>query len=315
MLCETNSYKANICGNMKYIPYNCKVNVSKVLITESKIFEHVNKCCGYQMKEDLLPSLSIPKVRPLISPSEEPTVSQISCILASLVLESEQLLALPDEGDIDHNKTDTFKQWFTISSDTDILSLIHLSGDEDLQSRLRALCTYFTDILVIGFLRLLSPSNLIVDDIKWRVGVSHHQYHCHHLAIQDYLLKAAAKESLRNELLHLTSKEQNIYKEYLPNSYVLVHYRAGLTPTRLHTSWKGPMRVIKGLNSRYTFLVLTTGKEKNFRVSGIKPFVFDSALVDLLDIARRDQMEFLMEKIFDHRGSKIIPIFRQLAGI
>ena len=75
------------------------------------------------------------------------------------------------------------------------------------------------------------------------------------------------------------------------------------------------MRVIKGLNSRYTFLVVMTGKEKDFRVSGIKPFVFDSALVDLLDIARRDQMEFLMEKIFDHRGSKIIPILRQLAGI
>ena len=31
-------------------------------------------------------------------------------------------------------------------------------------------------------------------------------------------------------------------------------------------------------------------------------FVFDSALVDPLDIARRDQMEFFIEKISDHRG-------------
>ena len=89
-----------------------------------------------------------------------------------------------------------------------------------------------------------------------------------------------------------------MHKEYLPNSYVLVHYRNGLPLTSLHTNWKGPMRVIKGLNSRYTLLDL---KEKDYHVSDMKPFVFDSALVDPLDIARRDQMEFFIEKISDHR--------------
>ena len=122
------------------------------------------------------------------------------------------------------------------------------------------------------------------------------------LAIQDNLLKASAKELLRTDLLHKTTKEQNVHKEYLPNSYVLVHYRTGLPPTRLHTNWKGPMRVIKGLNSRYTLLDLITGKEKDYHVSDMKPFVFDSAIVDPLDIARRDQMEFFIEKISDHRG-------------
>ena len=47
------------------------------------------------------------------------------------------------------------------------------------------------------------------------------------------------------------------------------------------------MRVIKGLNSRYTLLDLITGKEKDYHVSDMKPFVFDSAIVDPLDIARR----------------------------
>ena len=63
------------------------------------------------------------------------------------------------------------------------------------------------------------------------------------------------------------------------------------------------MRVIKGLNSRHTLLDLITGKEKDYHVSDMKPFVFDSALVDPLDIARRDQMEFFIEKISDHRKS------------
>ena len=62
------------------------------------------------------------------------------------------------------------------------------------------------------------------------------------------------------------------------------------------------MRVIKGLNSHHTLLDLINGKEKDYHVSDMKPFVFDSALVDPLDIARCDQMEFFIEKISDHRG-------------
>ena len=110
----------------------------------------------------------------------------------------------------------------------------------------------------------------------------------------------------------MTTKEQNMHKEYLPDSYVLLHYRTGLPPTRLHTNWKGLMRGIKGLNSRYTLLDLITGKEKDYHMPDMKPFVFDSALVDPLDIARRDQMEFFIEKISDHRGklAKITPILR-----
>ena len=42
------------------------------------------------------------------------------------------------------------------------------------------------------------------------------------LAIQDNLLKASAEELLRIDLLHMTSKEQNIHKEYSPDSYVLL---------------------------------------------------------------------------------------------
>ena len=68
------------------------------------------------------------------------------------------------------------------------------------------------------------------------------------LATQDNLLKASAEELLKTDLLHMTTKEKNIHKEYLPDSYVLVHYRTGLPPTRLHTNWKGPMRVIKEIN-------------------------------------------------------------------
>ena len=42
-----------------------------------------------------------------------------------------------------------------------------------------------------------------------------------------------------------------------------------------------------------TLLDLITGKEKDYHVSDMKPFVFDSAITNPIDVARRDRMEFV----------------------
>ena len=116
-------------------------------------------------------SRSVPKDPPLVSQLENPTVTQTSRILASLVLEYEQLSRAPlyDDDDIDHDNTDTFKPSSTPSSDTDILSLIHFSGDENLQSRLSTLCTEFSDIFSNDLPKEpanIPPFNLIADNLK-----------------------------------------------------------------------------------------------------------------------------------------------------
>ena len=67
------------------------------------------------------------------------------------------------------------------------------------------------------------------------------------------------------DMLYLTTKEQNIHKKDLPNSYILIHYPADLPPNTLHTNWEGPMGVVKGFNSYYTLLDLITGKEKDLK--------------------------------------------------
>ena len=122
------------------------------------------------------------------------------------------------------------------------------------------------------------------------------------LSIQDSLLKASAKELLRTDLLHLTSKEQATHTEFEPNSYVLVHYRTGAPPSRLHTFWRGPMQVMSGHDSRYILKDLVSHKEKEYHVSDMKPFKFDPSTTNPLDIARRDHLEFFVEKVFEHRG-------------
>ena len=112
-----------------------------------------------------------PKQPSLIAPTEILTVSPPHQILSSLIPMSQNILggSLPDDDEIDHDKTDTFKPWSSPSSNTEILSLIHFSGDEDLQSRLRTLCTEFSDIFSNDLPKEpanIPPFNLIVDNLK-----------------------------------------------------------------------------------------------------------------------------------------------------
>ena len=122
------------------------------------------------------------------------------------------------------------------------------------------------------------------------------------LNMQTNLLNASAKELLRTDLLHQTSTEQFQHKDFIVDSYVLVHYRTGAPPSRLHTFWRGPMRVISGSNSRYKLLDLVTHKEKVYHTSDMKPFLYDSTVTDPLDVARRDHMEFFVESVIDMKG-------------
>ena len=57
------------------------------------------------------------------------------------------------------------------------------------------------------------------------------------------------------------------------------------------------MRVVNGINSKYVILDLLTGKEKVFHVSDM------TAAVNPLDIARRDHMEYFIDKTHDHCGN------------
>ena len=89
--------------------------------------------------------------------------------------------------------------------------------------------------------------------------------------------------------------------DFAPGSLVLVQY-TNQPPTRLHTHWFGPMKVISNDKSNYTLLDLVTKKERQIHVKRIKQFHF-STKADPLDIARRDYLEFFVEEILSHQGN------------
>jgi hypothetical protein len=94
--------------------------------------------------------------------------------------------------------------------------------------------------------------------------------------------------------------------EFPINSYVLVKYR-DRPPTKFHSNWRGPMRVVNFTKSLYTLQDLVTHKLKNFHLTQLKAFKYDEMDVDPAEIARAEQQEFLVENILDHckpEGSK-----------
>ena len=122
------------------------------------------------------------------------------------------------------------------------------------------------------------------------------------LAIQDSLIKAANKRMLSLDKIHLSSKSGKQYK-FAIDSFVLVRYRKSGPPSRLHTIWRGPLRVLKHKDSQYTLFDLITKKEKVYHISDMKPFIYDPLHTNPQDVARRDYLEHFVEAVLDHRGN------------
>jgi hypothetical protein len=122
------------------------------------------------------------------------------------------------------------------------------------------------------------------------------------LQFQDEVMTKARDIFKRSDEIHMASFSKAKPTEFLAGSYVLVKYRTGKPPTRAHTFWRGPLKVISNDKSEYQLHDLVQNKTKPYHVSDMKPFVFDPLLTNPLDIARRDYLEFFVEKVLDMRG-------------
>jgi hypothetical protein len=126
------------------------------------------------------------------------------------------------------------------------------------------------------------------------------------LKFQDEVMERARTILQESDNLHTASSSAKIPTTFLPETYVLVKYRNSSNlspaPTWLHTYWKGPFKEISNVLSEYLLLDLITDKQKLYHVSDMKPFVFDPINTNPLDLARRDYLEFFMEKILAMSG-------------
>jgi transposase InsO family protein len=123
------------------------------------------------------------------------------------------------------------------------------------------------------------------------------------LAVQDNILTVARNNLIFADSMHLGTYPA-LRTDYAPGSFVIVKYLEGAPPTRLHTVWKGPLRVLGGTNPVFSLLNLITNKEKDYHVTDMKPFLFDPLHTSPIDVARKDYMEFFVESILKHSGHR-----------
>ena len=121
------------------------------------------------------------------------------------------------------------------------------------------------------------------------------------IATQDRLSAVTREIQHREDQIHMESVSIPV-TVFETGSFVLVHRRDGL-PSRLHTQWLGPMKVLGHIESEYRLLNLITLKEKLYHAQHMKSFIFNPHSTSPTDVARRDYLEFFVEEILQHTGN------------
>ena len=146
-----------------------------------------------------------------------------------------------------------------------------------------------------------------------------------HIGIEGEPLSKLASEMLakQKEIIALAQRtqhktnEQNLQKrrakhlhsplsEFAKGSYVLEEFpsnplRRGPKEGKLKPTLRGPLRVVGNAGSAYKLLNLITGKQHVSHISRIREFVYDKLRTNPRDVALRDDNEFVVEKILDHK--------------
>lgn len=127
------------------------------------------------------------------------------------------------------------------------------------------------------------------------------------LKMQASIIHTAMKHQLIKDQRHHLSRQVGNPTEYAIGEYVLVQYpdgRMGRKPlTKFHPPWRGPMRIVNAVGSKYTVENLNTGKYEDYHVSMLKPFFYDPNLTNPEEVAMRDMNLHVVEAVLNHRGN------------
>ena len=124
------------------------------------------------------------------------------------------------------------------------------------------------------------------------------------LQAQATILRIAQLNQQETDAFHLGRAPKGILTEFPVNSYVLVAYETegNRPPTKLHSRWRGPLKVVGHVGQTYTCLNLVTNKLEDFNINFLRPFKYDEERIDPYDVALRDNQYFEVERIDAHRG-------------
>ena len=124
------------------------------------------------------------------------------------------------------------------------------------------------------------------------------------LKAQAALVQLAQNTQQKKDMHHIATHHRDKSTEFKDNDYVLVQYEqeGHKPPSKAHTQYKGPFRVVNHVKSIYTVQNLVTNKLEDYHVKNLKPFLYDPETTDPRDVANRDQFAWDVEAILSHKG-------------
>ena len=160
------------------------------------------------------------------------------------------------------------------------------------------------DLLYGGKIDL--DGNLLTKSIPQSTDVHIASWSSDMIAAQDKLISISQMRQRIKDEKHLSVQKSQV-TQFPPNTFVLVQYpqtaMGNKAPSKLHTHWKGPMRVISNNGSEYKLHDLVQNKDITVHISRLKPFEHDSHRHDPLAIAAKDYEEEPVEAILAHQGN------------
>jgi len=126
------------------------------------------------------------------------------------------------------------------------------------------------------------------------------------LSTQARLLKIAELRQRATDEKHIAARTKGAITTFDPNSFVLVcppwSAMGHRPPTKLHTQWRGPLRVVKNVGAQYTLYNMVTNKTEEVHVKRLKAFDYDPEMDNPLKLAAADYDEFIIERVLEHTG-------------
>ena len=119
------------------------------------------------------------------------------------------------------------------------------------------------------------------------------------LRAQANLIEVARETQMKKDNEHMTTQSEEV-TNFPTNSYVLVAYTSG-PPSKLHTEWKEPMRVVNCVGAKYALHNLVTNEIEDIHVSRLKPFFLDPDHVDPRLVANVDAQCVDVDYVVAHR--------------
>jgi transposase InsO family protein len=127
------------------------------------------------------------------------------------------------------------------------------------------------------------------------------------LTLQEHLIQIALQHQLTTDQFHLAARQPTEqHTEFPSNSYVLSAYEGDehRPPTKLHTRWRGPFRVLETDTSDDRIVNVihpVTNKIETIHKKLLRPFLYDAQHTDPDEVAQHDDDFEVIERVLEHR--------------